>query len=270
MAPATAIEKLQKSVRKEQKARGRGKWAEPFPLDKVKQPKIRITKVIKHRPQPTKDFMSIQGLYDRQEERLALSVPKAEVALPTPEARVALPPPRVIARPVSKVQALLPNVRAKVSAQAPKVIKTPKTIVKPVVKHTPAPKHETRCDSQSPLLATTTMVRPPHKRTISNTSSASAGSMKSSSCSSTSVKGVHLLLAIISEDQHTAWLEDWDTMCVLSSDNFPAYYSSIETGFNSAGIQIYADCENKLMADMLRNKLFGEEVLGQELICKII
>ncbi|KAI5240495.1 hypothetical protein E4T42_08367 [Aureobasidium subglaciale] len=280
MAPATAIEKLLKSVRKDQKSRGRGQWAEPFPHDKVAQPKIRVTKVIKHRPQPIKDFMSIQSLYDRQEERLVISTPKAEVSLATPKAKVVLPPPRVIDRPTSKVQVLLPNVRTKVTAQASKVSKVSKVSKAPMtianratthdVNSAPAHKRESRCDSYSPTLATTSKVRPPHSRTISNTSSASAGSLKSSSCSVTSVKGVHLLLAIIPEDQHAAWLEDWDTLCVLSGDNFPAYYSSIETGFDSAGIQLYADCENKLMADMLRNKLFGEEVLGHELICKII
>jgi hypothetical protein len=94
-------------------------------------------------------------------------------------------------------------------------------------------------------------------------------SLKSSS-SVTSVRGVHLHLATISPGQIGSWTASWMQFCRLSEDHIDAYYSTIETTTVAAGLRVYADCDNKLMANLLKGKLAGEQVLGRNLICEVI
>ena len=94
--------------------------------------------------------------------------------------------------------------------------------------------------------------------------------IKSSSSSLTSINGVHLLLAVIPIDHYALWIEDWENFLTLSKDHISAYYSSIQRQFDSAGWQVYADCENKTLADLLKKKVIDEEVFGKKLICRYI
>jgi hypothetical protein len=91
-----------------------------------------------------------------------------------------------------------------------------------------------------------------------------------SSSSATSAKGVHLHLATMPPAKLNSWIADWMEFCRLSKDYIEAYYSTIETTTTDAGLIIYADCENKLMANLLKSKLAGDMILDKTLICQII
>jgi hypothetical protein len=98
-----------------------------------------------------------------------------------------------------------------------------------------------------------------------------SGIILNSSSSVTSVKGVHLHLATIPSDKIGSWTASWEELCRLSDNHIDVYFSTIETTTTSAGLIVfYADCENKLMANLLKGKLAGEKVLGKKLICEII
>lgn len=125
-------------------------------------------------------------------------------------------------------------------------------------------KSNARHDSLSPV-----PTAPKPKRTFQRAGSGLSFTSSSSSAT-TSVRGVHLLLAIIPQAYHDRWFADWQDLCNLSGDNIEAYYSSIETATDSAGLKIYADCENKLMGDMLKKKLRGDKILNKTLICEFI
>ncbi|KAK5999900.1 hypothetical protein QM012_004988 [Aureobasidium pullulans] len=125
-------------------------------------------------------------------------------------------------------------------------------------------KTKARRDSLSPFSADP-KPKPRSQRTGSGTSFESR-----SSSATTSVRGVHLLLAIIPPVYHDRWLAEWKDLCSLYGDNIEAYYSSIETADGPTGLKIYADCENKLMGNMLKNKLHGDKVLNKKLICEFI
>ena len=139
-------------------------------------------------------------------------------------------------------------------------IKTSSTAPKPAATVKPASK--SRKDSLSPLPSA-----PKPKRTLVRQDSGI--SLKSSS-SVTSVKGVHLHLATVSPEQLGSWTSDWEKLTLSSKDHLDAYFSTIETTTVPAGLRVYADCDNKLMANLLKGKLAGEEVLGRKLICNII
>jgi hypothetical protein len=91
-----------------------------------------------------------------------------------------------------------------------------------------------------------------------------------SSSSATSAKGVHLHLATVPPARISSWIADWVEFCRLSQDHIEAYYSTIETTTSDAGLIVYADCDNKLMANLLKSKLTGDKILGKNLICRII
>lgn len=126
-------------------------------------------------------------------------------------------------------------------------------------------KNDTTCrDSLSPL-----PTAPKPKRTVQRAGSGLSFTSSSSSAT-TSVRGVHLLLAIILPIYHDRWFEDWKDLCNLTGDQIEPYYSSIETITDPAGLKIYADCENKVMGDMLKNKLRGHKILNKNLIREFI
>ncbi|KAH0363305.1 hypothetical protein KCU65_g7487, partial [Aureobasidium melanogenum] len=125
-------------------------------------------------------------------------------------------------------------------------------------------KGKARADSLSPLSSA------PTKKPALKRSSSGLSFECSSSSATTSVRGVHLLLAIIPEAHYDRWCADFEDLCNLTGNNINAYYSSIETATDLAGLKIYADCENKLMGDMLKKKLQGDIVLNKELICQFI
>ncbi|KAG9654661.1 hypothetical protein KCU64_g7066, partial [Aureobasidium melanogenum] len=125
-------------------------------------------------------------------------------------------------------------------------------------------KSKARHDSLSPLPTD------PNKKSEFQRSSSGLSFESSSSSATTSVRGVHLLLAIIPPAHHDRWIEAWEELCNLTGDNIDLYYSSIETATDPAGLKIYADCENKLMGDILKKKLYRDTVLNKKLICEFI
>lgn len=139
----------------------------------------------------------------------------------------------------------------------------------------PAPKDEgsaaessksdkTRHDSLSPP-----PTAPKPKRTFQRAGSGLSFTSSSSSAT-TSVRGVHLLLAVIPPIYYDRWFEDWKDLCNLTGDKIQPYYSSIETATDPAGLKIYADCENKVMGDLLKKKLRGHKILNKNLMCEFI
>lgn len=125
-------------------------------------------------------------------------------------------------------------------------------------------KGKARADSLSPLPAA------PAKKPGLKRSSSGLSFECSSSSATTSVRGTHLLLAIIPEAHYDRWIVAWEKLCNLTGENIDLYYSSIETATDPAGLKIYADCENKLMGDILKRKLYRDTVLDKKLICEFI
>lgn len=125
-------------------------------------------------------------------------------------------------------------------------------------------KGKARADSLSPLPAA------PAKKPGLKRSSSGLSFECSSSSATTSVRGVHLLLAIIPQTHYDRWCTAFEDLCNLAGNNINAYYSSIEAATDPAGLRIYADCENKLMGDILKKKLRGDTVLNQQPICQFI
>lgn len=164
----------------------------------------------------------------------------------------------------TKAQDLLDSVEKEIQAKPVPPASTNKpadAVRKPIAAVKPA--SEPRKDSLSPRSTC-----PETKRKVVRKES---GIILNSSAAVTSAKGVHLHLATIPPANMGSWTAGWEKLCRLSEDHIDAYFSTIETISTSTGfIVFYADCENKLMADLLKGKLAGEEVLGKKLICKII
>ncbi|KAG9593832.1 hypothetical protein KCU77_g6346, partial [Aureobasidium melanogenum] len=125
-------------------------------------------------------------------------------------------------------------------------------------------KSKARHDSLSPLPAA------PTNKSGFQRSSSGLSFESSSSSATTSVRGIHLLLAIIPEAHYDRWIVAWEELCNLTGDNIDLYYSSIETATDPDGLKIYADCENKLMGDILKKKLYRDTVVNKKLICEFI
>lgn len=163
-----------------------------------------------------------------------------------------------------EAQDLLDTVEKEIQAKsAPpaNTSKAPDAVRKPVVAVQPVSKP--RKDSLSPRSTS-----PEVKRKLVKKDS---GIILNSSGAVTSVKGVHLHLATIPPANVGSWTAGWEELCRLSEDHIDAYFSTIETTSTSTGLIVfYADCENKLMANLLKGKLAGEKVLGKKLICEII
>ncbi|CAD0083816.1 unnamed protein product [Aureobasidium vineae] len=126
-------------------------------------------------------------------------------------------------------------------------------------------KARARQDSLAPLSPT-----PEAKRTPNPNPNNNGTSIKSSSCSPTSARGVHLLLSIIESRDYDKWTAALEQHCSLFHDDINAYYSSIEFGSHNSRYHVYANCENKVMAMLLKSKLDGDIILGKQLICEFI
>lgn len=165
---------------------------------------------------------------------------------------------------LTKAQDLLDTVEKEIQAKsAPSIstTKAPDAVCKPVVAVRPAVKP--RRDSLSPRSTSPEVKWKPVKK--------DSGIILNSSGAVTSVKGVHLHLATIPPANIGSWTARWEELCRLSEDHIDAYFSTIETATTSTGLIVfYADCENKLMADLLKGKLAGKKILGKDLICQII
>lgn len=125
-------------------------------------------------------------------------------------------------------------------------------------------KGKARADSLSPFPAA------PTKKPALKRSSSGLSFECSSSSATTSVRGVHLLLAVIPQAHYDRWCTAFEDLCNLTGNNINAYYSSIEAATDPTGLKIYADCENKIMGDILKKKLRGDTVLNTKLICEFI
>lgn len=161
----------------------------------------------------------------------------------------------------TKAQDLLDAVEKEIQAKSVPSTSTSETLA--TVRKTVAavkPTSKPRKDSLSP--------RSEVKRKLVRKDS---GIILNSSGAVTSVKGVHLHLATIPLTNIGSWTAGWEELCRFSEDHIDAYFSTIETTTTSTGLIVfYADCENKLMADLLKGKLAGKKVLDKKLICQII
>ncbi|KAG9512891.1 hypothetical protein KCV07_g9175, partial [Aureobasidium melanogenum] len=234
MAPATPFEKMKKAARNRQRALGGG-WSTPFPRNLAnQQSKVVPTRVIKTTSKCSTFFMKSEDLLahiqKEREEKLA-------------EEKLAR---QKLTQPVRK---------DKGSSKATDLVITAESSNKSKARH----------DSLSPLPAAAPTKKPEFQRSGTGLSFES-----SSSSATTSVRGTHLLLAITPEAHYDRWIIAWEKLCNLTGDNIDLYYSSIETATDPAGLKIYADCENKLMGDILKKKLCRGTVLNKKLICEFI
>jgi len=153
------------------------------------------------------------------------------------------------------------DIQAKSATQPIRKLEDPVAVRKPVAAAKPVskPRKDSLSPRSTPAQARSKLVRK------------DSGIILNSSGAVTSVKGVHLHLATTPLSNIGSWTAGWEELCRISEDHIDAYFSTIETATTSTGsIVFYADCENKLMADLLKGKLAGETVLGKKLICKII
>jgi hypothetical protein len=236
------IKKFQKGCKKAQNASGRG-WTTSFPHDRLKQDKSADSKVVKVKSQPTKFYMTA-------DELIAAAEKEAEAKSAS-----------------SKLVATAKSTTIKPATVKPTTVKlatTKSATVKSATVKSVAtkPVRESREDSLSPL-----SIAP---RAIQALVREDSGISLKSSSSATSAKGVHLHLATIPPATLGSWTAGWIEYCRRSAEHIDAYYSTIETTASSTGLIVYADCDNKLMANLLKGKLVGDRVLGRELICQVI
>jgi hypothetical protein len=288
MAPTKFnLKSFHKSCMKQQKASGRG-WTTKFPHDRLNQQAKSVAsdlRVVKASAQPpTKFYMTadelIEAAQKEADEKSASSAsrngnsvlaPKPIVAKAIAVKPVTVEPasikPAVTSKPVTIKPATVKPATVRPVATKSATIK-PTTFksntVKPTtVKSLPTKSASTsRKDSLSPV-----PTAPKGRQALLREDS---GINLNSSSSATSVKGVHLHLATISPARISSWIADWMEFCRLSKDHIEAYYSTIETTTSDAGLIVYADCDNKLMANLLKSKLAGDKILGKKLICQII
>lgn len=233
MAPATPFEKMKKAARNRQRALGGG-WSTPFPRNLANQQSKGVpTRVIKTSSKSSTFFMKTKDLLADVEKKREEKLAEEELA---------------------REKLTQPACKDKGSSKATYLVTTAESSNKSKARH----------DSLSPLSAVPTK-KPDFQRSGSGLSFES-----SSSSATTSVRGTHLLLAIIPEAHYDRWIVAWEELCNLTGDNIDLYYSSIETATDPAGLKIYADCENKLMGDILKKKLYRDTVLNTKLICEFI
>ncbi|KAG2165719.1 hypothetical protein VTO58DRAFT_102111 [Aureobasidium pullulans] len=291
MAPS-ALQKVLKGARKQQQAFGTRAWAAPFPHEKLNDDKSRVTKIIKVSHQPSGLFQKVHSINKKFEQ----SSSKLQTKTTTAESEVAEQSVTLPAQETPIMSGLEDQHKSALecalgdkanmppcmapeqdSVTAIKVTTEPTTnpavlepqhqntkrAAEPMAGFKPLPR-----DSHSPLTNLAPMAPMGHKKNSSAVKTPQH--IKSSSSSLTSINGVHLLLAVIPIDHYALWIEDWENFLTLSKDHISAYYSSIQRQFDSAGWQVYADCENKTLADLLKKKVIDEEVFSKKLICRYI
>ncbi|THY04096.1 hypothetical protein D6D01_10141 [Aureobasidium pullulans] len=300
MAPS-AMQKILKGARKQQQAFGTRAWVAPFPHEKLNDDKSRVTKIIKVSPQPSDLFQKVHSIKKKFEQssskpQTKTTTAESEVAelsttFPAQETPImsglevqhksalecALGDKANMPPCMSPEQDLLsatkvttePTINPAVAERTSKCVtkrntkRNTKRAAKPMAGFKPLLR-----DSHSTLTDLAPMASMGYKKSSSAVNTPQH--IKSSSSSPTSINGVHLLLAVIPIDHYALWIEDWENLLALSKDHISAYYSSIQRQFDSAGWQIYADCENKTLADLLKKKVIDEEVSGKKLICRYI
>ncbi|CAD0011617.1 hypothetical protein D6C86_03012 [Aureobasidium pullulans] len=300
MAPS-AMQKILKGARKQQQAFGPRAWAAPFPHEKLNDDKSRVTKTIKVSSHPSNLFQKVHSInkkFEQSSSKLQTKTTTAEsevaeqsTTLPAQETPIMsglevqhksalecalgdkanMPPcmapeqDSVTAIKVTTEPTTNPAVPERTSKRVTKrnTKRNTKRAAEPMAGFKPLPR-----DSHSPLTNLAPMAPMGHKKNSSAVKTPQH--IKSSSSSLTSINGVHLLLAVIPIDHYALWIEDWENFLTLSKDHISAYYSSIQRQFDSAGWQVYADCENKTLADLLKKKVIDEEVFGKKLICRYI
>jgi hypothetical protein len=111
----------------------------------------------------------------------------------------------------------------------------------------------------------------PHQPTTQDSKlRASTTPDSSSSPLSSSSRGVCLLLAVVSAKEISTWEAKFGHLCHVIGGNITDYYSSIQYSGDSARIKVFADCETRVIASVLKRRLRGQEVNNKQLICKII
>jgi hypothetical protein len=300
MAPTKFnLKSFHRSCIKQQKASGRG-WTTSFPHDRLKQEAKSVdsdSRVIKASAQPpTKFYMTADELIEAaQKEADAKSALSASgntnsvlAAKSIAAAKTSAVKP-IIVKPAATVKSAATSkpVTAKSATVKPATVK-PATVkpatVKPVAIKSATIKPTT---FKSNIVKPKTVKLPPTKSASTSRKDSlspvptapkgraallreDSGINLNSSSSATSVKGVHLHLATTPPARISSWIADWMAFCRLSKDHIEAYYSTIETTTSDAGLIVYADCDNKLMANLLKSKLAGDKILGTKLICRII
>jgi hypothetical protein len=255
------LKKFQKGCKKAQAASGRG-WTTSFPHDRLKHDKASESKVVKVKSQPTKFYMTADELIAAAEKEADAKSASSKLVASTKSTTI---------KPATVKPAAVKPAAVKLATTKPATVKlatarlatTKPAMVKSATVKLAAtkPARESREDSLSPL--------PTAPRVEALMREDSGISLKSSS-SATSAKGVHLHLATVPAATLGSWTAGWIEYCRRSAEHIDAYYSTIETTVSSTDLIVYADCDNKLMANLLRGKLAGDKVLGKMLICQII
>ncbi|CAD0110238.1 unnamed protein product [Aureobasidium uvarum] len=235
MAPATAIQKLHKAARNHQNALGGG-WATPFPRDILKQ---------------------------QQKSTAAQTTKVTKVTKVTKIIKVR-PQPSNFFKSAEELLAMAEK-STTIKAQAkPIYLDHNDSTAEPVMTSNKAGARQDSLAPFSPAPKTKKSPKP------NNNGASIKGNLKSSSCSPTSARGVYLLLSIIESRDYDNWTTALEEHCSLFHDDFNEYYSSIEFDSHNSRYHIYADCENKVMAMLLKSKLDGDIILGKQLICEFI